>query len=236
MNKKIVVIATLIMIAAVGAFAADLTIATQVNLKEADYANNFFTFKGGNGSADKDLFVPGPDATSGASKLESTVVFNSYRTDVKGKKLIPAGLRGFFLYGVADMATRQADALHVTKAANGALVIEMIHRGTAYKMTTDAAGKLALPEGNFLMRVIGTTVNVVHPDFSATGKAADIDWAKVWDASVADGKVIGTTTTKTGKIVADAPASELFFWQGALQVTFDGTYVKTSGEFNVVKK
>jgi hypothetical protein len=236
MNKKLVIVAALVMIATFGAFAADLTIATQVNLKDADYANNFFTFKGGNGAADKDQFVPGADATSGASKLESTVVFNSYRTDVLGKKLVPAGLRGFFLYGVADMATRQTDGLSVTKNADGSLVIQMVHRGTAYKMTTDAAGKLALPEGSFLMRVIGTTANVIHTDFSATGKAADVKWAKVWDNSVADGLVIGTTTTKVGKIVPDAPASDMFFWKGALQVTFDGTIVKTAGEFNVVKK
>ena len=236
MNKKFALVAALIMIATVGGFAADLTISTQVNLKDADYANNFFTFKGGNGAADKDQFVPGPDATSGASKLESTVVFNSYRTDVLGKKLFPAGLRGFFLYGVSDLATRQSDGLNVTKNADGSLVIQSVHRGTAYKMTTDASGKLALPEGSFLMRVIGTTANVVHTDFSATGKAVDVNWTKVWDTSVADGKVIGTTTTKVGKIVADVPASEMFFWKGAIQVTLDGTYVKTAGEFNVVKK
>ena len=219
-----------------GAFAADLTISTQVNLAAADYKNNFFTFKGMVGASDKDQYVPSADATSGASKLESTVTFNPYRTDVKGKKLLPAGLRGLFLYGIADYGTLKADALNVEVASAGTITIQSVHRGTAYKIVTDSIGKLALPGGSFTMRVIGSTDNVIHNDFSATGKAADIDWMKVWDSSIADGKIVGATTVKTGKIVPDAPASDLFAWEGSFKVSFDGTYLKLAGEFNAVNR
>ena len=237
MYKKLCSIAVLVLLVSSGAFAADLTIATQVNLTAADYANNFFTFKGSNGASDKDQFVPAADATSGASKLESTVTFNTYRTDVKGKKLVPAGLRGLFLYGIADYGTLQNDGLNVSVAPTGVITIQSVHRGTAYKLVTDASGKLALPGGSFTMRVIGTTDNKnIHPDFSSNGALSGVDWAKVWDASIADGKVVGTSTVKTGKVLADAPASDFFAWEGALKVTFDGTYLKLAGEFNAVKK
>lgn len=237
MRRKLLVVMALTLLVVAGAFAADLTISTQVNLTAADYANNFFTFKGSNGASDKDQFVLGPDAVSGASKLESTVTFNTYRTDVKGKKLIPAGLRGLFLYGIADYGTLKNDGLNVTAAPSGVITIQSVHRGTAYKLVTDASGKLALPGGSFSMRVIGTTDNKnIHPDFSSNGTIPGVDWAKVWDASIADGKVIGTSTTKTGKVLADAPASEFFAWEGALKATFDGTYLKLAGEFNAVKK
>lgn len=234
MKKRIALVAVLVLVAA-GAFAADLTIATQVNLAVADYANNFFTFKGSVGASDKDQFVLSADATSGASKLESTVIFNPYRMDVKGKKLLPAGLRGLFLYGIADYGTLKADALNVS-ASDGVITIQSVHRGTAYKIVTDAAGKLAFPGGSFSMRVIGATNNVIHTDFSASGKAADIDWAKVWNPSTPDGKVVGTTTAKTGKIGPDAPGSELFAWEGTLQVSFDGKILKLTGELNAVNR
>jgi hypothetical protein len=233
--KKCIMFFSLFALVAAGAFAADLTIATQVNLSAADYANNFFTFKGAVGASDKDQFVLSADATSGASKLESTIIFNPYRTDVKGKKLLPAGLRGLFLYGVADYGTLKEDALNVA-VANGVVTIQSVHRGTAYKIVTDASGKLAFPGGSFSMRVIGATDNVVHPDFSASGKTADVDWAKVWNPATPDGKVVGTTTVKTGKIAADAPASEIFAWEGSLQVSFDGKILKVFGDLNAVKR
>ncbi|HOV94633.1 MAG TPA: hypothetical protein PLT87_07120 [Spirochaetales bacterium] len=235
MKKRILFVALIAAIAVVGASAADLTISTQVNMKAADYAGNFFTFKGAIGASDKDQYVP-VDATSGASKFRSTETFNPYRTDVQGKKLLPAGLRGLFLYGVADYGTLTGDNLNVSVAANGVITIQSCHRGTAYKLVTTPDGKLTFPGANCTMRVIGTTSNMVHPDFSPTGKTADIDWAKVWDASIPDGKVIGTTTTKTGKILPDEATSVLFGWAGSLQVAFDGTYLKVNGELNAVNK
>jgi len=236
MHRKIALVAILAMMVSSGVFAADLTISTQVNLAAADYANNFFTFKGAVGASDKDQFVPGADATSGASNLESTVIVNPYGLDVKGKKLLPAGLRGLFLYGIADLGTREADGLTVWKAQNGVITIQSVHRGTAYKIVTDESGKLAFPSDSFTMRAVGTTANLIHPDFSATGKAADVNWAKIWDPSIAEGKVVGTSTTKVGKIAPDSPNSELFAWEGSLQVIYEGKILKISGELNAVKR
>jgi len=236
MKKQIALLVVFAFLIAGGVFAADLTISTQVNVIAEDSAQNFFTFKGAIGASDKDQFVLKPDATSGASKLGSTVTFNPYRTDVQGKKLMPAGVRNLFLYGISDYATLINDNLTVNKDSAGIITIQSCHRGTAYKIVTDQNGKLVFPNESCSMRVIGTTANVVHTDFSATGKTSDIDWAKVWNSSIADGKQVGTSTTKTGKIVADIANSALFQWVGALQFVFDGTYLKVTGELNAVKK
>ena len=234
MKLRTLAVLLMLLAGAASAFAADLVIATQVNLAAADAANNFFTFKGAVGASDKDQYVLSADATSGASKLKSTTTFNPYRTDVKGKKLLPAGLRGLFLYGVADWKTLTDDGLVAAKLPNGVISIQMVHRGTAYRIMTNADGKIEFPGAYVMMRVVGATNNVIHTDFSASGKVANIDWAKVWNAGIEDGKVVGATTVKTGKIVRDAPASELFDWEGALQVTLDGSILRLAGELNAV--
>ncbi len=95
---------------------------------------------------------------------------------------------------------------------------------------------MAFPSDSFTMRVVGMTANLIHPDFSATGKAADVNWAKIWDPSIAEGKVVGTSTTKVGKIAPDSPNSELFAWEGSLQVIYEGRILKISGELNAVKR
>ncbi len=74
------------------------------------------------------------------------------------------------------------------------------------------------------------------PTSPSDGKASGVDWAKVWDASIADGKTVGSTTSKTGKIVPDVAESEFFVLQGTLQVTFAGTILKIAGDLNAVKK
>ncbi len=221
--------------------AADLTIDYQVNTVAADDANNYLSFKGAINSVTKDQFdatkkiQEGADVITGASKLMSTEVFNAYRLDVKGKKTLPAGLRGLFLYPVAGDATRLSDGLTVTKGADGVILVRTIHRGTAYEFATDATGKLVLPTTAVKMRVIGTTDNkIIHPDFGTN--VNNVNWAKVWDASVADGKQISNTTAKTGKIASDAANSEIYAWAGALQFAFDGKILKISGGLDAQKK
>jgi hypothetical protein len=214
------------------ASAADLTIDMQVNTAAKDYANNYLTFKGANNSVDKDQF----DATAGASKLLSTELFNSYRYDVRGKPTMPGSLRSLLLYAVADDGTRTGDNLQVTKAADGAITIRYVHRGTAYEIVTDKAGKLVLPITTIRSRKIGHTDNQIHADFSSNGKASGVDWAKVWDTSIADGKTVGSTTSKTGKIGTDVAASEFFILAGTLQVSFASNILKITGEMNAVKQ
>jgi len=130
----------------------------------------FSASKGALGSNDKDQYVLKPDATSGASKLGSTTAFNPYRTDVLGKTLLPTGLRDLFLFSVADYNTLKGDNVVVTKDDSGVITIQFCHRGTAYKLVTDSNGRLIFPSNNYWMRVIGTTANVIHSDFSSDGK------------------------------------------------------------------
>ena len=214
-------------LSAAGAFAADLVIDYQVNTVAKDYANNYFTFTGKPVAVAKDQFQLGPDGVSGASKGKSTENFNIYRWDIFGGKLLPGGLRSFFLYPVADDGTRTGDGLSVTKLADGSIQVRYVHRGTAYQFATDKDGKLALP-AVVKTRKIGHTDNTISTDFSPTGKVANIDWSKVWDASIAGGKQIGTTSSKTDKIVDDAADSKVYIWGGVLQFAFDGKILKVS--------
>ncbi len=213
-----------------------LTLDYQVNAVAADVANNYLTFKGPVASATKDQY----DATSGASKLESTLVLNYYRNDIFGKKILPGGLRGLFLYPIASHEQMTDDAFGVVKNADGSIRIRYIHRGTANELTTDKTGKLVFPGVTVQARKIGFIAGagpqVISAEFSADGTAATVDWAKVWDAKIAGGKVIGTSTQKTGDITPDAATSDLIGYEGALQLTFDGIILKMAGVLNILRK
>ena len=234
MRTRSVLLIAAFVLCAFAASAADLTIDMQVNVAAKDYANNYLTFKGANNSVEKDQFVV--DGTSGASKLLSTELFNSYRFDVRGKKTMPGGLRSLFLYPVADDGTRTGDNLQVSKAADGTVMVRYVHRGTAYEIVTDKTGALVLPTTAARMRKIGHSDNQIHADFSSNGKPSGVDWAKVWNASIADGKQVGTTASKTGKIAPDVAESEFFALAGTLKFTFAGNLLKIAGELNAVKK
>jgi len=237
--KKIIVLSAMALMVTAFAVAQTpptLTIDYQVNAVAADDANNYLTFKGPVASSNKDQF----DAVSGASKLESTFTFNYYRNDIFGKKILPGGLRGLFLYPIAGNKTRLEDALKVTKNADGSILVRFVHRGTANEMVTDKTGKFVFPGATFQARKIGYIVGegpqVISNEFSADGTAAKVDWAKVWDAKIAGGKIIGTSTQKTGDIVSDVANSELVGYTGALQFAFDGKILKITGELAISKK
>ena len=231
MKKARIVFAMAFALSTFAASAADLSISLQVNTASKDYANNYLTFIGKAVSAEKDQYTE-TDATSGASKLESTPMFNVYRWDIFGGKLLPGGLRGLFLYPVASDDTRTGDGLSVIKNADGSLLIRYVHRGTANQFSTDAAGKVSLPSLVVKTRKIGHFDNVISTDFSPTGKVANVDWKKVWDASITDGKQVGTTASKTGKIVDDMATSNVYVWTGTLQFTVDGKILKVAGDLN----
>jgi hypothetical protein len=234
MNRKIALISALfLLVAAVGAFAADLTIDYQVNTTAKDYANNFLTFQGKPVSAVKDQFVAGPDGVSGASKAESTAMFNVYRWDIFAGKLLPGAFRSFLLYPVADDATRTGDNLTVIKNADGSITVRYIHRGTANEFTTDTKGVLTFPVTTARTRKIATTDNkVVSSDFSSDGTVKGVDWKKVWDATNTGGKQIGTTADKTGAITPDVATSNIYVWAGSLQFTFTNGILTVKGELN----
>ena len=238
MNRTTKWVLTAVFILAAGSlFAADLTIDMQVNTAAKDYAGNFLSFKGAIATVEKDQFAPGADATSGASKLASTEVFNAYRFDVKGKQTMPSGLRFVLLYAVANDAIRMGDNLTVAKAGSGGLVVRFVHRGTAFEITTDATGTIDLPSATAVRkRTIGHTDNTIHPDFSSNGRPNGVDWKKVWDGSIADGKPVGSTPAKTGRIVADIADSDIFVWQGAYKLSLDGKTFRINAALDAVKK
>jgi len=235
--KKVLIILSLLAlgVAAFGQTAPMLSIDYQFNVVAADVANNYLTFKGPVASAAKDQL----DAVSGASKLESTFNFNYYRNDIFGKKILPGALRGLFLYPIA-LNERTDDAITAVKNADGSIRVRFTHRGTANEITTDKSGKITFPGFTAQSRKIGFIAGegpqVISTDFSPTGKAANIDWAKVWDAKIAGGKVIGTSTSKTGDITPDVANSELVGYEGFLQFAFDGKILKIAGDLKILKK
>jgi hypothetical protein len=214
-----------------GLYAADLSIEVQVNTSAKDYAGNYLSFKGRPVSIEKDQFEEKPDATSGASRQESTAMFNVYRWDIFGGKLLPGGLRNFFLYAVADNAIRIGDGLAVAKLSDGSIQVRYVHRGTAFEFRTDASGKFSLP-GLVRSRTIGAADNTISTDFSASGKVADLDWSKVWNAAIADGKAVGASGAKTGKITDDIADSHVYVWGGVLQLSFDGKILRAVGDLS----
>ena len=221
--------------------AQDLKIDYQFNTTAKD-TGNYFSFSGPQrlGQADKDTF----DAASGASKQRSTAIFTiAYQTDIAGKAGFPEALRGILFYPVADDSLRIGDNVNVTKAANGAITIQYCHRGTAYKIVTDAQGRVTLPKGNYVKRTVGyiagANPQVISPDFSSDGTAAKIDWAKVWDAKTPSGKAItgpnAPANAKTGAIVNDWEDSSIFHFAGPLQFAFDGKILKINGTLKAAR-
>lgn len=236
--KKIALLLSLFLVLGVTAFAQDLKIDFQVNVAAAD-TGNYFTFTGPIRymAADKDTL----DATSGASKAGSTHFFMPYLYDVKGKTVLPSGLRGLFLFAVAPNSQRTDDNLTASKAADGVITVQYVHRGTAYRLVTDKTGKLSFPKGDYTRRAIGfiqgAGPQVLSLDFSADGKVSTANWAKIWDPKTPDGKEIKAgVASKTGKIMDDNGVDEAMFkWEGQLQVTLNGSILKIVGGLNAVK-
>jgi hypothetical protein len=218
--------------------SADLKIAYQVNLAKGDPAN-FVTFSGNIRymTADKDHY----DAASGASALGTTHLFNAYLYDVEGKATMSSGLRGLFLFAVTPYDQITSDNLVASKAADGTITIQYAHRGTAYRIKTDATGKLAFPNGSFESRAIGyitgSNPQVISKDFSTDGTAKTVDWAKVWDSNVAGGKLVDdkNATAKTGNIVKNgADPASMYYFDGSLAVTLANDILGITGQLTAV--
>jgi hypothetical protein len=218
----------------------DLKISYQVNLAEAD-ASNYFSFSGNIRymAVDKDHV----DEVTGASALGSTHLFQAYLYDVEGKLTMSSGLRGLFLFAVGPYNSLVADDLNATKAADGTITIQFAHRGTAYRIKTTSAGKLVFPNGSFESRAIGYIVGggpqVISKDFSADGTAAGIDWAKVWDSSVAGGNKVDNVhaTAKTGNISKNiASADSQYFFDGTLDVALENDILTINGALTAVPR
>lgn len=218
----------------------DLKIDFQLNTAAADPANNYFSFAGNIRymAADKDQV----DVTTGASKLRSTEVFQAYLYDVEGKPTLSSGLRGLFLFAVNPFDQIQIDNLQASKAADGTITVQYTHRGTAYRITTDKAGKLSFPNGSFEARTIGyiqgAGPQVISTDFASDATAATVDYTKVWDSSIAGGKNVAEgVDRKTGNIGKNlAAADSMYYFDGSLDVSLNGSILKIAGALTAVPR
>ncbi len=238
MKKALIVLLVAAALLSSTAFAQDLKIDIQVDVTGTS-RTNYSTFEGPVRyiAVDKDHF----DGRTGASVKGSTHVFQTYRVDVLGKQVIPDSIRSAVLYGVAGPDTLKADNLTVEKARSGEITVQFAHRGTAYRFVTDRNGKLDVVNGTFQKRAIGTisggNPQVISRDFSRNGTAATIQWDKVWDSRVSGGGAIEGSDKKTGNIVDDKAARDsMFYWRGALNVTFERNVLKISGGLDAVKR
>lgn len=194
----------------------DLIIDYSVNVAGSD-EGNFFHWKGNvRYMAADDNF----DATSGASTLGSTHLFMMYLYDVEGKETMSSGLRGLFLYGVNGAASTKGDNVQASKASDGAVTIQYVHRGTAFRFTTDKSGVLSLPDGMMESRKIGTPKEI-EAAFTSDGTAAGVDYAKVWSSDVKP---------------AGANPESMYFWDGDLKIALTGDIMTISGVLTSVAR
>lgn len=116
----------------------------QVNVAKPSYETNYFNWS----FADKkieDKF----DTVTQASMKKTTGEFNSvrYAGRAEDKKLtLPAGLRGLFLYAIADWSLLEGDNLNVSEK-EGVITVRYAHHGKAYQLTTDANGNFDVLQG-----------------------------------------------------------------------------------------
>lgn len=124
----------LLFCAASAASAEKLSIAFRYNTA-ADDGKNFLRWQT-DGTKTADRF----DAVTGASLAQSTKSLRAVQEPGK-KKAFPKGLYALLLFAVSPAAQAQADDLAVAK--DGAqLTISFMHRGNAYRITTDEKGRL----------------------------------------------------------------------------------------------
>jgi hypothetical protein len=159
-----------------------------------------------NWSADGKSVKDGFDAASGASKAKSTAEFNIVRFDSTGKKqAVPGGLRALMLFPISVHAIADGDAF-TAKTEGKKVTVTFIHRGTAYKITSDENGTIDLASGFQIAPDVGTNLGgkfILKDEFVKAGgdknKMTDVDWSKVIlvpdtaDAD-ADYKYTGTLT------------------------------------------
>lgn len=116
--------------------AGTATIEYRYNVLLDGGENNYFYWSADGSDIHEDWF----DVASGASKNQSTKLFNEVRFDETGKKkAIPMGLRHLMLTAIAAKSVPVGDKFTVTQDGKK-LIVTFIHFGNAIKMTTDENG------------------------------------------------------------------------------------------------
>jgi len=242
--KKILSALFMVALVASGTFAADVTLVASFNITGKDAVKSVFTVKGALGSVENDSVDPKlVDVVGGASLKKGTELWNLYRPDTTDKKLAqwPAGFQSLVKYAVSNVAQYKSDNFQAKKAADGVITIYYAHRGTAYKIVTDKTGKLEMNSQTQWKRAIGfmpaapATEQLLGKDFAPSGTATDLNFLKVFDGSVASGKVIaeGAPNKVADMFVDVAPSATAF--QGAAALTLVGNVLTIKGDFNLKK-
>lgn len=131
-----------------------------------------------------------------------------------------SGLRGLFLYGVNGAAATPNDKLEAEKSGDGTIMVQYVHRGTAYRFTTDKSGVLSLPDGKMESRKIGTPQEI-EAGFSTDGTAKGVDYSTVWKSDVA---------------AAGADSASMYYWDGDLQMALEGDILTIKGVLTAVDR
>lgn len=149
---------------------------------KGESASNYLNWSAGDLSV-KDGF----DAATGASKAQTTTLFDAVRYDgTEAKKAaIPGSLRSLVLFPVASYSTAEGDNFTVTE--NGKqLTITFVHRGTATQITTDANGKFNTTDSFKVASGVADNIGgkfLIKDEFLKEGgnkaNMADLDWSKV---------------------------------------------------------
>ena len=107
---------------------------------QADDGKNYVAWKM-SGTKTRDHY----DAVTGASVSRATQTLAAVVTNNK-RKIAPKGLRALLLFAASAATTASTDALTVTQ--NGKqLTIQFVHRGVAYRITSDARGRIDIADG-----------------------------------------------------------------------------------------
>lgn len=134
------------------------------------------------------------DATTGASKNMSTKYMREVQFEDK-KRILPKGLYSLLLFAVTPSPQAKTDTLTVTSSAKNEkeLSIFFVHRGNAYKITTNEKGQLDMHSGFTIAENLAVNtggVFTIKPELmknsteteKSGAKNADwnlIDWDKV---------------------------------------------------------
>jgi hypothetical protein len=74
-------------------------------------------------------------------------------------------------------------------------------------------------------------------DFTTDGTAATVDWAKVWDSGIAGGTIVKEgNDRKTGDIVSNNGVSQIYLFDGTLDVALASDILTIKGALTAVKQ
>jgi hypothetical protein len=237
--KKTLSVVVLSALVAAGSFAADLSVEAQFNITGKDAVKSFLTVKGPTASITKDSVDPKKvDVVGAASLNKGTDVWNTYRVDAAKAPTLPFGIQNLVKYGVSNVAQFKADKLEVTKAADGVITVQYVHRGNAMKIVTDKKGQFDVQNGQQQFRrvigyIAGEAPQVLSTDFAASDTIADVDYAKVWSDKIPAGKDVAGKA-KTSAVLPDVSPSKTPY-VGIVQLTLVGDVLTVKADFDIKK-